>query len=290
MDFGNVQVGNTFEAVLRIANSGNAALTVSGLTGPGGYTSSWTNGTIAAGASQDSTIRFSPMEERAHDGIITITADQTSGTNTIDISGTGTRQTGPRTIFGAGMHLVGSEVASGRYYSDPSSGCYWERLSGVGGSADEILANELVQFDAGQSIVDILSGDRAFKTDAGCGTWFQTERRGLQADITPGMWLVGRQITPGTYRASVSPGCYWERLRHFQGNFAGIIASDFIDSAGQQDVEIRASDAGFHSDGDCGTWTRVTTVAPALTDISRVPSRSEIEANRRMYRRRSTVR
>ena len=82
--------------------------------------------------------------------------------------------------------------------------------------------------------MDILSSDRAFKTDSGCGTWFQSSRRGLQADIAPGMWLVGSQINPGTYRANVASGCYWERMRHFQGTLSGIIANDFVSSAGQQ--------------------------------------------------------
>lgn len=39
--------------------------------------------------------------------------------------------TGPRTQFGAGLWFVNTQIAAGRYFSDPVSGCYWERRSGV---------------------------------------------------------------------------------------------------------------------------------------------------------------
>jgi hypothetical protein len=58
------------------------------------------------------------------------------------IFGTGMRPPGPRTTFGAGKYLVGSDIASGRYYTDPAGGCYWERLSGQSGSLNDIIANE----------------------------------------------------------------------------------------------------------------------------------------------------
>ena len=217
MAFGNIQVGSTSDAVLRINNTGNATLTISGMTGPSGYNADWTSGAIAAGGSQSVTVRFSPTEERAYSGTLTVNADHTSGTNTMSISGTGSRPPGPRTQFGAGQYLVNTDIVAARYFSDPADGCYWERESGLGGSLDEILANEFVGFNAGQWIVDILPSDKAFKTDSDCGTWFQSQRRGLQADITPGLWLVGSQVNPGVYRANVSSGCYWERTRAFAG-------------------------------------------------------------------------
>jgi hypothetical protein len=286
MAFGNIEVGATFTATLDIRNSGNSMLTVTGMTGPTGYTADWTNGTIAAGALRTVAIKFSPIAEQTYNGTLTVNGDHTSGTNTIAISGTGTRPPGPRTTFGAGQYLVGSDIASGRYYSDPADGCYWERQSGLGGTLGEILANEFVGFNAGQWVVDILGSDRAFKTDADCSTWFPTQRRGLQADITPGVWLVGSQITPGTYRANVASGCYWERKRRFDGTLGDIIANDFVSSAGQQFVEIRSSDAGFQSDDDCGTWTRVPSLTPVLHDMNRSQSASEMESNWEMHRQK----
>jgi hypothetical protein len=89
MAFGNIIVGQFFEATLRIHNRGNAVLTISGMTGPSGYSASWTSGTIAPGSSVASTVRFSPTELRSYNGTLTVNGDQTSGTNTMAVSGTG---------------------------------------------------------------------------------------------------------------------------------------------------------------------------------------------------------
>ena len=107
-------------------------------------TSSWTSGTIAPGASQAATIRFAPTEERTYSGTITVNADHTSGTNTMAISGTGTRPAGPRTQFGAGQDLVNADIWAGRYYSAPSDGCYWERLRDFSGRISGVIANDFI--------------------------------------------------------------------------------------------------------------------------------------------------
>lgn len=172
---------------------------------------------------------------------------------------------GPRRRFGPGTYRVGPEIAPGRYFVDPSSSCYWERLRGFGGTLGDIIANEFIGYDAGQEIVDILASDAGFKTDAPCGVWTTQPPRGAQATISPGKWLVGSQVSPGTYRADARAGCYWERLRNFEGVLASIIANDFVSAGGSQLVEIRASDVGFNTDDDCGTWTRATlTLRPGL--------------------------
>lgn len=95
LTFGNVTVGQTTTAAMTITNAGNAPLTVSGMTGPGGgvYTASFPNGTIAAGGSQVVTILFSPTAATNYSGTLTINGDQSSGTNTIPISGTGVTST-----------------------------------------------------------------------------------------------------------------------------------------------------------------------------------------------------
>lgn len=190
---------------------------------------------------------------------------------------------GPKTAFGTGQYLVGKDIAAGRYYTDPNSGCYWERESGLGGTLNEIIANDFVGYNAAQIIVDIKSSDLAFKTDADCGTWTQTPRGGVMTSIAPGMWLVNSQVTPGTYRANAASGCYWERLRHFEGVLSGIIANNFVASAGQQLVTIAAGDVGFNTDADCGTWTRVS-----FAGTDRAPDGTEapqgIEANWRAHR------
>ncbi|HTS27202.1 MAG TPA: S-layer homology domain-containing protein, partial [Bryobacteraceae bacterium] len=162
--------------------------------------------------------------------------------------------------FGAGQYLIGKDIPAGRYYTVPAvaGGCYWERLSGLGGSLGEIIANDFIEAGFAQAIVDIAASDLAFSTNANCGTWYNTPRLGAQSSIPSGTWLVGAQIAPGTYQASAQSGCYWERLRDFSGSLSAIITNDFVSSAGNQLVSIAASDVGFSSTAECGVWTRVS--------------------------------
>jgi hypothetical protein len=90
LSFGSVAVGARATSTLTITNSGNSTLTVTGMTGPSGYSASWTNGTISAGASQQVTIAFAPTAAGSYNGTLTVVADQTSGVATAPISGTGT--------------------------------------------------------------------------------------------------------------------------------------------------------------------------------------------------------
>src|SRR5688572_16742675 len=63
-------------------------------------------------------------------------------------------------------------------------------------------------------------------------------------------------VPAGTYRTNASSGCYWARLKSFDGTSSEIIANDFIGSAGQALVQIQSSDVGFENDSDCGNWSR----------------------------------
>lgn len=130
-------------------------------------------------------------------------------------------------------------------------------MRSFGGAPSDAIVDSLINFDAGQWIVDLLATDAGFSTDANCGTWFMTPRRGLLTSITPGMWIVGAQVTPGTYRADNStPGCYWQRVSNFTGAIDAIVASAFVNSAGAQLVTIAATDVGFSATAECGTWSR----------------------------------
>ena len=97
LTFGNVTVGQSANATLTITNSGNAPLTITGLTVPSGsgssYVASFTSGIIGAGATQPVTIQFKPVSAATYSGTFTVNGDQTSGTNTMPISGTGVSAT-----------------------------------------------------------------------------------------------------------------------------------------------------------------------------------------------------
>ena len=163
-----------------------------------------------------------------------------------------------RTTFGAGQYRIGLDIPIGRYYSDPSTGCQFQRLRGFGGSLADVIAGTTLNFDAGQWIVDLLVTDLGFSSNSNCGLWFTTPRGGLQPSITPGIWIVGAQVAPGTYRAENSrAGCLWQRLRNFTGGSDAVIATSAAANDGPQLVAIAASDAGFRAGLECGTWTRV---------------------------------
>jgi hypothetical protein len=72
-----------------------------------------------------------------------------------------------------------------------------------------------------------------------------------------GVWIVGVDIAPGTYRTDASPGwCYAARLSGFSGELDDVIVNEL--SYDPLIVTIEATDAGFSSE-DCDLWTNDTT-------------------------------
>ena len=195
--------------------------------------------------------------------------------------------TDPRQSFGAGTWIVNEEIEPGRYFTNPSSGCYWKRLSGTTGAFSDILANEVIVFDSPQEIVDISSTDYAFRS-SDCGSWSRSPVPAPAAgSIPPGRWLVGQQVPAGEYETNAQSGCYWERLSGFSG-LVDVLANDIYLAAGRQVVSISSSDAGFYSSSDCGTWTRRTGFSTtAGSVISPATDPGTIELNRQMYRAKS---
>lgn len=110
--FGSVQVGNTADTTMTITNTGNAVLTVSGMTGPSWVTATWTSGAIAAGGSQQVTIRATPTASGAFSGTVTVNGDHTSGTNTLATSVTGTVPT-PTAFTLSGIVTAGADPPRG---------------------------------------------------------------------------------------------------------------------------------------------------------------------------------
>jgi hypothetical protein len=146
---------------------------------------------------------------------------------------------------------VGEDVEPGLYETGIVGGlfgCYWERLSGLSGELEDIIANANV---VNHDVVEIMEGDAAFATD--CDAWFPlTDLDPLLAAIPEGKWVLGTHILPGTYEAPGGDSCYWERLAGLSGELEDIIANDL--PAGQVVVEIADTDAAFNSTG-CGDWT-----------------------------------
>jgi hypothetical protein len=76
----------------------------------------------------------------------------------------------------------------------------------------------------------------------------------------PGVYRVGVDIEPGTYRTTGEPTgrfkwCYWARLSSADGDLDAIIANDGR-RAGQSVATIKVTDKLFETSG-CSTWERV---------------------------------
>jgi len=159
--------------------------------------------------------------------------------------------------------------------------CNLKRLSGLGGTPADVIMWEFLGDKVDQWIVDIARTDADFQTDAACGTWTKDGPvRGLESNITAGIWLVGSQVSPGRYTSSVWSGCYWERLRGFGSKGTEeIIANNFIEADSPQIVDIKAGDVGFRTSSECGTWIPAT-AGPALPSGNAAPSPSMIQQNK----------
>lgn len=153
--------------------------------------------------------------------------------------------------FGDGTHAVGSDIQPGTYRGQGGGTCYWERLSGFGGTFEEIIANGASEE---KPVVTIASTDAGFGTQD-CGTWtddLSAVTSSPTAAFENGTFIVGTDIAPGNWSAPGGEFCYWERLSDFTGEFGGIIAN----GAGETGpiVAVAATDAGFAA-AECGEWT-----------------------------------
>jgi hypothetical protein len=156
--------------------------------------------------------------------------------------------------FGDGTYQVGKDIKPGTYRTrDASSGCYYARLKSFDGSTNAIIANNNTDNPA---IITIYKTDVGF-TSSNCGTWTAdlSQITSSKTQFDDGMYIVGVDITPGTYKND--PGndtCYWERMSNFGNDLYGIIAND--NPTAQAIVTIRSTDKGFFSER-CGTWHKI---------------------------------
>ncbi|MDQ1544331.1 MAG: hypothetical protein QOK08_1969, partial [Actinomycetota bacterium] len=69
-----------------------------------------------------------------------------------------------------------------------------------------------------------------------------------------GVYIVGTDIKPGTYRSQDNSGCYWERDRDANGDLGSIIANGNVN--GQAVINIKSTDKIFTTNG-CSDWTKI---------------------------------
>jgi hypothetical protein len=177
----------------------------------------------------------------------TTTAPATTTTTTTTAA---TTSVPPEPAFGAGTLIVGEDVEPGIYETGIVTdilGCGWDRLSGLSGEPEDIIAGNPV---SNHDVVEIMADDVAFDTD--CEAWYPlTQLDPLMTTIPEGKWAVGTHITSGTYQAPGGNDCTWERLSGVSGTPEDIIATE--QPSGQAAVEIDPGDFAFNSVG-CGEW------------------------------------
>jgi hypothetical protein len=172
-------------------------------------------------------------------------------TATTVAAGTSTTTTTVPGSFGSGVKAIGgSGVTPGRYMTFTAASCYWARLSGFGGTLDEILANS----NPGGShvIVDISPADVGFSSSR-CGTWLPYNAK-TPLSISEGVWSIGDEMQAGTWSATFTTACYWARLSGFGGTLDEILAN--ANPTSWAIVQIQQGDVGFLSKR-CGTWTKI---------------------------------
>jgi hypothetical protein len=83
-------------------------------------------------------------------------------------------------------------------------------------------------------------------------------QRSASTQFDDGQWLVGTDVVPGTYSATVpagSPGCSWERDASTDGTASSVLESGLGKDGDHLVVTIKDSDVIFQSH-DCGVWLR----------------------------------
>lgn len=72
-----------------------------------------------------------------------------------------------------------------------------------------------------------------------------------------GTYVVGKEIAPGRYVATMTEGqyCYWERLKSDSGDLDDVIANEVYADPGKRSFTVKATDKYVQFKGDC-TWAR----------------------------------
>ena len=160
----------------------------------------------------------------------------------------------PKLSLDPGMYQVGQDIQPGIYAGRVGTGqldsCYWARLSGASGDFSELLANDNA---IGQFYVEIQPTDRFFEVKCEVtpiADW--PAPSSLLSELQPGMYLVGRDIKPGTYKGTAGTdlldSCYWARLSGLSGDMDDLTAND--NASGSFYVTIEASDYALETSCD----------------------------------------
>lgn len=270
-------------ASLRVGSPTKLVLGVTGLRAGSAWTVTLRKGSCSSAGTLILSVRLTASSTGRLSKTISLTATQTRAAASLPLALRIGKLCAPMLapapvagVFTDGTWRVGpAPVVPGTYRAGGGSACYWARLSGFGGTLDEIIANDL---GPGPAVVTIATEDAGFGT-RGCGTWRRNAPAAPTLSPGDGTWRVGIDIAPGTYTATVPAdgACYWARLSGFGGTIREIVANDLL-TAGGAIVSVAPSDAGFTSRG-CGTWLAANIGAsptPTPTPTACVPGVSTV--------------
>jgi hypothetical protein len=95
LNYGAIFASSSAHLTLTITNSGNSDLTFTNITLPAQYTASITSGTIAPGSTTNVDVKFMPPDTNTYNGTLTVDSDATSGTDSVNVTGSGTNTADP---------------------------------------------------------------------------------------------------------------------------------------------------------------------------------------------------
>lgn len=155
LTFGNVSLFTTSSRILRITNASTATVTITSLSGPSQeFVASWGGGAIAAGASQEVTLSFTPREDKSYSGTLKVNGDHTGGTDTLAIVATGV-------LTGVQFALFGTVYESAPTPSTPIPGAKVTIVGGINDGAS-VVANGVGFYYFGP----IYGGDFSLRAEA----------------------------------------------------------------------------------------------------------------------------
>jgi hypothetical protein len=150
-------------------------------------------------------------------------------------------------VYGNGSYAVNQNFVPGLYFSESGARCYWERLSGLGGTIGEVIVND---YSSGQHVVAVAPTDAGFRSE-GCGNWTQFAPPVSPRLIGDGDWHVANQMGANLWVAKPTAFCSWTRASSFSHR-DDTLANDFSNGK-QLIVQTLPTDLRFSSSG-CGTW------------------------------------
>ena len=141
-----------------------------------------------------------------------------------------------------GTYKVGEEIAPGVYRGEAEEDtfCKWARLKDLNEDPENVTAMGLRE---GQFYVEVQASDVGFTTECELVPIGGLKPRDpLLTEIPPGMYIVGLDVSPGSYvgKPDEELFCFWQRMNNFREEDASTIEWDIPGE--EYKVEVLSSD------------------------------------------------